>query len=207
MTEKSKRVPRFERLPSWLPWLSVLVIIIAGVVYAAHENQMRADTIITQLSSELALAKAELKLAITNLETAKEELEQSNTALAAAQVEIGDAIAVSEKAIVADLFEPLIMTEWRGALIDTGVFAETCADLPIGIGFDKYLGFNSLLLGGTESYIRYNLRSDFANPLKASGRYEKVNDLTYVRKDLIDARESQPHQFVDNYCRSLELRQ
>ncbi len=179
---------------------------------------MRADSIITQLSSELAVAKAELELANTSLKTAKKELEKSNTDLAAAEAELADTNDVSENAIVADLFEPIVMREWDRweVLIDTGVYAVTCADLPVGIGFDPDLAFERLLLREmTEPYINYNLRSDFANPLKSSGRYEKVDDHTFVRKDVLDGwNSSSPRStlngvsgFAHNYCKSLEMRQ
>ena len=205
MSEKSKGIPVFQRFPGLLLWAIVCAIVAAGVAYAAHENQRRADMVITQLSSELAVANAELQLANSALETANDELEKSNSDLASANAQLANSLTHAENAIVADLFDPLILVEWQGAVIDTGVHAATCADLPIGIGFDEYLGFSSLIRGGTEPYIRYNLRSDFANPLKASGRYEKVNDYMYVRKDVVDGWESSPNQFVENYCKSVEM--
>lgn len=218
MSEKSKRIPLFKRLPSLLPWAFVFAIIIAGIVYAAHENQMRAERIITELSSELAVNKAELQLANNALDTAKEELEQSSTALAAANSKLADSIELSENAIVGDLFGPLVMREWDRweVLFDTGVYAVACADLPVGIGFDPNLAFESLLLRGvTEPYINYNLRTDFANPLKSSGRYEKVDDHTFVRKDALDGWIASSSRstfngvsgFAHNYCKSLEMGQ
>ena len=216
MNKKSKRVPLFDRLPNWLLWASVFVIVIAGVVYAAHENQLRTGTIITQISTDLAVAKAEIKLANTDLETAKEELEQYNSALAEANAKLEDSIALSENAIMGDIFEPLVMREWDRweVLIDTGVYAVACADLPVGIGFDPNLAFESLLLHGmSEPYINYNLRSDFANPLKSSGRYEKVDNHTFVRKDVLDgwiASSSRStlngvSEFAHTFCKSLEM--
>ncbi|MDE2777888.1 MAG: hypothetical protein OXI77_18325 [Chloroflexota bacterium] len=199
MNEKTKRVPPLQRLPIWFPWAAVFVVVIAGVVYAAHENQMRAERIITELGSELAVARADLQLAYNELETTNAELE--------------DSIALAENAIVANLFEPVIMHERRNALIDIGVVAESCAVLPFGIGFNNYLYFDSnTLLGesGPEYYIRYNLRSKFANSLKVSGRYERVDDITYVRKDILDVwspRQFNGNDFVHNYCKSLEMEQ
>ncbi len=203
MNGKSKRVPLLQRMPTGLPWAAVVVVIVASVVYAAHENQLRADKIINQLSSELAVAKAELQLALNELETANAKLE--------------DSVSMSENAIVADLFAPLVIRE-EGPLIErsgTGDYAVSCADLPVGIGFSPKLVFPSLMYReASEPYIMYGLRMDFARPLKSSGRYEKVEDHTFVRKDVLDswiAITSRSGDYMDRfayqYCKSMEMGQ